>query len=94
MLYKLVGVVERKVYETIKLEVEASNPEDAQDLAYEVLSEYPNSNLVVNRLLRVNIIGERPTGVALEFQRDEAEQVFEGNNDDDDGDDDPPPRYA
>lgn len=89
MLYKLVGVVQRQVIDTVKIEVEADNSEEAQDLAYEVLSEYPESELVVKRLLRISTVSERPTGIALEFERSETEQVFEEDNDDGDG-----PEYA
>lgn len=90
MLYKIVAVTERVVVDTFNLEIEADDPEEAQDIAYEVMSSFPNSTLSVNRLLRVHTEPERTTSIAIEFQRDEleeegefVEEVFngDGNND-------------
>ena len=90
-VFKLIGVIRHEVSDTFLLEVEADNPEEAQDVAYEVLSEYPNSVLSVKQLLKVGSEYSSPDAIHLEFQRDEVEQVFEEENDD--GDDDGP-RYA
>lgn len=89
MIYKLQGIVQRNVSDFFNIEVEAGDPTEAQDLAYEVLSDYPYSELVVNRLLRVDSESGPPLSIALEFVKDDAELVFEESNDDDDNGDGP-----
>ena len=88
MLYKLVAVIERTVVDTYNLEIEADDPEEAQDVAYEVMSTHPDADIVVNRLLRVHTEPERPVSIAIEFQRDElsnegdlVEEVFNDDGD-------------
>jgi hypothetical protein len=88
--FKLVGVIERNVVDTYNIELTAEDAEEAQDLAYEVLSNLPYTDLVVEKLLRVNTQPERAHSIALEFQREElnedqetAEEVFFDGDDDD-----------
>jgi len=99
-VFKIIGAVERNVVDTFNLEVEAEDPEEAQDIAYEILSNLPTIEYPIKKFLRVQTVPERPISIAIEFQREEfeeeaevAEEVF-SNDDNDDGDDDPPPRYA
>jgi hypothetical protein len=84
MEYKIVGILERNAVDTFNLTIEAEDPEEAQDVAYEVLSNYPNSEIPVKKLLRVHTAPERPTSIVIEFQRDEletAEEVFSDGDD-------------
>lgn len=81
MLYPVIGTIVREVKETIELVIEADDPEEAQDIAYEVLSEYPINSIPVERLRVLQRIGSSPTGIALEFQRTEQEEVFDSEND-------------
>lgn len=88
--YEMVGVIQRVVVETFTAEVEAENPGEAQDLLYEVLSDYPNSEFKVTKLLKVREEGEVPVSIAIEFQEEEladprseiTETVFEELPDD------------
>lgn len=91
MIYKLKGITERKVFDNFSVEVEAADPGEAQDLAYEILSDYPNSELVANRLLRVDTSSGPVASIALEFVKSDAEEIFDEGNNDDDGDG---PEYA
>lgn len=86
MIYRLAAVTERTVHDAFGIEVEADDPQEAQDLAYEVLSDYPNSELVLNRLLKVDTQPGPIVSITLEFVKDDVEAVFEGNDDDDNGD--------
>lgn len=95
--FKLVAVIERTVVDTFNLEVTTEDAEEAQDLAYEIMSNYPYTDLVADKMLRVSTEPERPFSIAIEFQREElqeeqkqAEEVFDGNDDDEPD----PPRYA
>lgn len=91
MVYEMIGVIERTVVESFTADIEADSPSEAQDLFYEVLSEYPDSPYHVKRLLKVGEASSRPTSIAIEFARDELappeddiDVVFsEGDNDDD-----------
>lgn len=88
-VYALIGTIVREVKETILLEIEADDPDEAQDVAYDILSEYPSSEFVAKRLRIVQRASARPTGVALEFQQlpeehdqqEEVEEVFSANDD-------------
>lgn len=97
-IYKLVSVIERTLIDTFNLEVEAGDAEEAQDVAYEVMSSYPYSDIPLNKLLRVKSEAERPFSIAIEFQREELEQEQEAAEEVfSDGDEDPdpePPRRA
>lgn len=79
----MTGMIERTVREVFSAEVEASDPEEAQDMLYEVLAEYPNSSFDVDRLLKVSEIGSRPTTIAIELDGTATERVFDGELDDD-----------
>lgn len=95
--FKLVAVIERTVVDTFNLEIEAEDPEEAQDVAYEIMSNYPYSELSADRLIRVKTDPERPFSIAIEFQREELEQEAKRAEEvfDNDGDDEPePPRRA
>lgn len=83
MLHKLIGVVSHNVVDTYQLEVEANTPEEAMDVAYEVLSE-EGSPLVLNKKLRIATSVEPANSVALEFEKTETEEVFEDDGDDPD----------
>ena len=89
MKYELVGVVQRIVTESYMIEVEAEDPEEAQDVTYEVLSDYPNSEMKVDRLLKIDAVYESPTSIGLSFKREESEEVFDAENNeyDDEGPD-------
>ena len=71
MIFDMIGTIERVVTETFKAEVEAESPEEAQDLLYEVLSTYPNSELQVNRLLKVSEEGIGMAGISIAFADEE-----------------------
>lgn len=79
--YKLVGVIERNVVETFYVEITANSAEEAQDVCYEILSEYPDSDLVADRLLLTNREGTRPSSILVDLTGSEMEEVFDSNDD-------------
>ena len=75
--YKLIGEIVREVTETIELEIEADDPEEAKDVAFEILSDYPNSDLVATRMRVIRRVNNyNPAVDSLEFVRTEQEEVF------------------
>lgn len=80
--FKLVGVIQRPVIETFDVEITANDVSEAQDLLYEILSDYPDSELVANRMLCVNREGSRPISIVVEVRETEAEEVFSDDDDD------------
>ena len=80
MKYELVGIIDRNVEESFEAVIEAPSPEEAQDILYEILSEYPNSEFVADQLLKLDVKGSRPTSVSIEFRGPvEEEEVVEDN---------------
>lgn len=79
--YTLLGAIVREVNETIEVVIEAEDPVEAQDIAYELLSEYPHSDFVADRLRVISRNGSRPTGIAIEFKTVQ-EEVFDDDQDD------------
>lgn len=82
MVYELTGVVRRVVEEEFVVTVEADSQDEAADLTYTVLSEYPDSELSSARLLctsRKNV--EEPQIVDIvtsaEVANDLEEEYFE-----------------
>lgn len=73
MIFEMIGQIERVVTDTFKAEVEADNPEEARDLLYEVLSDYPNSPLALRRLLKVDEENTAIAGISIDFADDEDE---------------------
>lgn len=71
MIFDMTGTIERIVTETFKAEVEADTPEEARDLLYEVLSDYPNSELSVTKLLKVNEESTAMSGISISFAEEE-----------------------
>lgn len=51
MLYKADGVISRTVEEKYYIEIEANDPDEAKDVAYAILSEFPNAEFDAKRLL-------------------------------------------
>ncbi len=65
MKFEVYARIEREVVETFKSEIEADSKDEAQDLLFEILTEYPTSNLSVTRLLRIAEEAHKPHNVEL-----------------------------
>lgn len=78
MKFEFKAVIERTVRETFNIVVTEDNVHDAEDLVYEALSEYPDSFLVLDRLMK---IGEENVGTPeilnITVQESEVDKVFE-----------------
>lgn len=79
--FDLVGVIQRTVVETFDVQLTAHTASEAQDLLYEILSEFPDSELVADRMLCVNREGTRPTSIVVEVRGSETEEVFSDDDD-------------
>lgn len=86
--YKLVGVIQRAVIETYDVEISAETVGEAQDLLYEILSDYPDSELVADRMTCVKREGSRPNSIVVELVDSEAEVFEEVFSNDEPSDDD------
>ena len=78
MLYKMEAILTRTVQERFRVDIEASSRDEALDLAYSVLEDYPDSDLTVNRLLcldRENI--DTPVVEALFIEGDASNDAEE-----------------
>ena len=73
MIYHLTGKIDRLVTDTFAAQVEADSAEEAQDILYEILSDYPNSKFHCRRLLKVNEESTGLTAISIEF--DDLEDV-------------------
>lgn len=84
MKYDLMVTVDRLVTENYKVTVTADSPEEAEDLAFEYFSEYPNGELTPDSNLKVSEETNHVSIVNIEFVEEEntASKVF---NDDDNG---------
>lgn len=83
MIYSMIGKIDRVLTETFKAEVEAKNAEEAQDILYEILSDYPNSEFRgwCRRLLKVEEQADGLAGISIEF--DDLEYVEHEFDEDD-----------
>ena len=82
MIYKLIGKIDRVVTSTFEAHVKASSAEEAQDVLYEVLSDYPNSEFSCQRLLKTEEECGGIAGISIEF--DDLEDVEHEFDDEDD----------
>ena len=55
MIYEFEVDTTRQVKESFEIAVEANDLEEAQDLVFETMSDWPDSDLVLNRVLRVGV---------------------------------------
>lgn len=55
MIYEFEVDTTRQVKESFEIAVEASDLEEAQDLVFEAMSDWPDSDLVLNRVLRIGV---------------------------------------
>lgn len=70
-MYEIVVNVKRVVEETYKLKVEAQDPEEAQDIAYDFFVEFPNGTVPPERCLKVREDTMKTEIIEIEFERDE-----------------------
>lgn len=82
MQYKLTGVVRRTVEEEYNVTVEASSQDEAADITYAVLSDFPDSELSAVRLLctRRESLGEG-TVLDIACENDNAANDVEDEDD-------------
>lgn len=85
--YKLDVTLTRTVVERYSVEVDANDPEEAQDIAYDYMSEYPNSTGAIRpeKLLKVTENNVSTHVDDVSFVRSSIEKIF-GDNDEPDGD--------
>jgi hypothetical protein len=83
VMYELLVDVERTVVERYKVTVEASDPEEAQDIVYEYFQDYPTGNDFIKTKLRTqeNTMVSNVLGVEFPHKENVANEVF--NEDDD-----------
>ena len=55
MIYEFEVDLTRQVKENFEVAIEANDLEEAQDLVFEAMSDWPDSDLVLNRVLRIGV---------------------------------------
>ncbi len=73
MKFKMVGTVNRNIQEDYSVIIEAADKDEALDVVYAILSEYPESEMIAARLVctrRENL--EEPKVVAVQVEGDTA----------------------
>ena len=76
-MYTIMVEVQRLVTEVWELGIEAEDPTEALDLAYEHMSEFPDSELEVKTRRRVEEVTKDCTVMDVEHKREEANDVGE-----------------
>lgn len=70
MIYELTATTTREIEETFTVVVDADDPEEALDIAYHAVTEYPDTSITVKKLLRTHVHSNEPDDVDLKFKRE------------------------
>lgn len=84
MRYKMVVNLDRNVVEQYTIEVEAPDPEEAQDIAYNFFIDFPDASIPINRMIRNKQDTTSSEVIDITFERevDVADKVFNDDGDD------------